>query len=389
MNFPTRNLTFVLILTILMTLTACGGETSNNPPVNNENIGNIDRVDNQNTGDNQNAGDSPVDDDINPYLSIVGRRLNPDSEEYVWDEVYYTYDLITKELNEICVLPHFSGYTSGVVSLREHAVYFSMREYENTNDRICRYDILSGEIGYIENENLSYNDMVIIDPNTLLVIALTREHTVTPALFDLDSGQFTYMASPNGEPIDLHTSGGQLLNYNYLFDSFSWVYFKLMDRYSDGYTSHEEAIDYNFTLVSSAELKKVNALFTTRYMAERQVKFLTQISKDVTLVKLYDTIFDETISSFITQDIYYRLTLDGEKSTFVQIDNPFPSASEITQALTFDGGKTYYCIGYYSANDTQYSECLFIYDCETDEITPILSEYDGLLSVANFRSVGL
>lgn len=333
-----------------------------------------------------------IDDDsgvVNPYLSIVGRRINPSYEENVWDEVYYTYDLVTQQLREVCVLPHYSGYTAGVVSLWDNAVYFSCRENidSNANDQIFKYDIQSGELVAVENENVSYNDFTLIDANTLLLIASTFEHTITPAIFNLQSGLFTYMSDANGEDIELYTSGGQLLSYNYLFKGFPWLYFKLTDRYSDGYTNHENAIDYNFIMVSE-NLRKTDKTFTTQFMADTQVGFLTQISNNVVLAKLNETIFDESIPGFVVKDTYYLLTFDDNHSSFVQIDNPFPAASEITQALTFDGGRTYYCIGYYSVNDTKYSESLFIYDCETDEITPIILTGDDILSIANFRSVG-
>jgi hypothetical protein len=338
----------------------------------------------ENNDEPYNALDNKENSVINPYLSIVGRRINPNYEEYVWDEVYFTYDLITNELREICVLPHFSGYTAGVVSLKENAVYFSMREDIDSNDQIFRYDIQSGEMSYIENKNTSYNDITIIDPDTLLVIAV-NDHNTMPALFDLRSATFTYMSDVNGEPFDMFTTGGQLLNYNYLFDTFPWLYFKLSDRYSDGYTGHEEAIDYNFVPIVSADLKKTDDIFTTQLMATHQIGFFFFFSENVILVKLTETIWDESIPSFISVDTYYHLTFDDENTSFIEIDNPFPKASGIVQALTFDGGKIYYCRGYYSVDD---EEAMFTYNCETDEITYVLAENDGIISVANFRVVG-
>jgi len=391
----------VITITTAFTLAACGDNSS--VPENSDYTVDAPATDSavfeENNAALYNTSDNNENSVINPYLSIIGRRINPNYEEeeyYVWDEVYYTYDLVTNELREICVLPHFSGYTAGVVSLWDNAVYYSKREGERTNDRICKYDIKSGEENFIENENWSYNDFTLINSNTLLLIALTPEHTTTPALFSLDSGTFTYMANVNGEDFGLYTSGGQLMDYNYLFDTFPWLYFRLSDRYSDGYTGHEEAIDYNFTMVST-NLKKSDS-FTEQFMAAHQIGFLTQVSENVVLVQSTETIWDEstltfdddgtiTGGGFVYADTYYHLTFDGENTSFIEIDNPFHRALKVVQALTFDGGETYCCLGYYFMNNYEY-EGVFIYDCETDEITPILLTDDRTNSIANFRAVG-
>ncbi|MDR0380651.1 MAG: hypothetical protein LBH86_01465 [Oscillospiraceae bacterium] len=84
---------------------------------------------------------------------------------------------------------------------------------------------------------------------------------------------------------------------------------------------------------------------------------------------------------------YHLLTFDEENTSFVQIETPFPAA-DVYQCLTFDGGKTYYCSGGFATDDRQYHRGLFIYDCESDEVTPILLAGDEIMSVANFRSVG-
>ncbi|MDR2044804.1 MAG: hypothetical protein LBQ15_10685 [Clostridium sp.] len=324
----------------------------------------------------------------NPYLSITARRLQPGAEEYyIWDEVYYTFDLVTKELREICVLPHSSGYTCGVVSLRENAVYFSARENEQSNDRLCRYDVESGETVVLEDENRTYNDITVLDPDTLLVIASTPAHTLTPALFDLGSGRFTYMADVTGEPSDLYTGGPQHLYYNYRFDTFPWLYYKLTDRYSEGYLSFEEAIDHNFTLVST-RLDRAAAVFTERFLVTRQLGFMAQIDEKEVLVSLLAKAPDEDgVPTAEVEYEYYRLTFDGESASFVPVDNPFPKALYVGSAMTFDGGKTYYCQGAFT-NGREEVHGLFVYDRETDGMTSLLSTSDGILGVANFRSVG-
>jgi hypothetical protein len=324
---------------------------------------------------------------ITPYLSITCRRDNPDSEDNVWDEVYYTYDLLTKELKEICVLPHLSGYTAGVVSLWDNAVYFSMRESMDSNDQICKYDIKSGEIAFMENENFTYNDFTLLDANTLLLVAKTRERTLTPALFDIANKKFTYMADVNEEDFTLYTSAPTPLNYNYLYEEFAWLYFKLSDRDSEAYHSTEGSIDYNFTMVSK-NLKKSDAVFTTQFTALQQIEFLTQISENVVLVRSTETTLDLYGTDDRVEFPYYQLAFDGENTSFVQIEDPFPAALYVSQCLTFDGGETYYCRGAFSLDGVPYYDGLFIYDCDIDEITPILLPGDESLSVANFRSVG-
>jgi hypothetical protein len=327
---------------------------------------------------------------LSPYLSITARRQRL-GEEGGWDEVYYTYDLTEGKLQEVCVLPHLSGYTVGIVSLADDAVYFSQRESDNSNDQICKYDIKTGELIPLENENLSYNDLALIDPNTLLVIASTNQHTITPALFDLRTKEFTYMADVNHETFDLYTTGGLLLNYNYSFDNFPWMIFKLSDRYSDAYhkqgpEEEGEAIDHEFIMVSK-DLHKSDAYrFTTQFVIKYEVFLLSQISENEVLVEISETIVDWYGTDNRVEFAWRLLTFDGENTSFAQIENPFPAA-DISQCLTFDGGKTYYCSGGF-ASGNQYNSGLFIYHCESDEITPILLAGDEILSVANFRSVG-
>jgi hypothetical protein len=282
----------IFLLLLSFSLIACDGSTENsilspnnpNVPTESDSTGPDDI-----TSDNTSIGNADIAP--SPYLSIIARRRpiasaedSLNEGEVSWDEVYYTYDLTKGKLQEICVLPHLSGYTTGIVSLEDNAVYFSRRESDNSNDQICKYDIGSGALTPLEDDNLSYNDLALIDKDTLLVIASTNQHTITPALFDLRNQEFTYMADVNREEFDLYTTGGQLLNYNYLFDNFPWTIFKLADRYSDAYhkQSPEEpgaAIDFEF-IMASKDLHKSDAYrFITQYTIENQVVFYRKFQK--------------------------------------------------------------------------------------------------------------
>ena len=376
---------------MVFTLTSCNN--NNNAPASMD-IATLPVNQDESAVTSNNVPESP-----NPYLSIIGRREKAESrpDEFSWDEVYYTYDLVTKELKEICVLPHDSGYTTGVVSLWDNAVYFS-RKGEKGNDRICKYDITSSEVEFIEDENWSYNDFTLVDPETLLVIALTPEHTITPALFNLTSETFTYMADVNGEDLALYSAGSLLMNYNYLYDKFSWTYYELEDRYSSGYTGHAEAIKRYMAIIPSS-LEKSDMIYLDMATAAYEVLHMILINEKVSLVEIRETSFDDSTliysddghiigGGWVYVDKHYYLTIDGENISLTETENPFLEDMYISQGFTFDEGETFYCRGGYSITETTYYGGIFKYDSKTKEITPILLGIEGLLSIANFRVVG-
>lgn len=332
----------------------------------------------------------------NPYLSIIARRQNPDFDEYIWDEVYYLYDLVTNELIEICTLPHFSSYTAGIYSRWENAVYFSYKEEFGTNDRIHRYDIENGKMLAYDNTIVSYNDMAFFDANTLLVIAVTRQGNNVPALIDLSTGEFTYVRDTKGTELERYTNGGQLLSFNFIYDTVPWLYFKDEDRRSDEYHRSEKAIDYHFTLLPLL-VSNAYRTFTESFMVDKNVIFLTQITQNEVLVMIDEVGYDERTEvyddgmlvggGFTHTYAYYHLVYKDSDIAMYEIENPFHNADYISQCLTFDEGKTYYCRGGFTFNGITYNSSLFIYDTETHSIVPILTDYDDIISVANFRSV--
>jgi hypothetical protein len=169
--------------------------------------------------------------------------------------------------------------------------------------------------------------------------------------------------------------------------------FKLADWYSDAYhklgpEETGEVIDHEFIMVSKDLLKSDAYRFTSQFVITHEVFLLSQISENEVLVEMSKYVMDwYDATNNKVEFTWHLLTFDGENTSFVQVENPFPAAN-VSQCLTFDGGKTYYCSGSFTSDDGQYNGGVFIYDCETDEITPVLLAGGEIRSVANFRSVG-
>lgn len=188
-----------------------------------------------------------------PYISITYSRSNLEMP-LGRETVFYTYDLVDKELNEICVLPFNAKYASGVVSLENQMVYYSSRMDAadlSSDDCLWAYDLNSGKSIRLEHENFSYNDITIIDLNTLLVMAVKAgdKHVITPALFDLTTNTFTYLPDVNREPLTQYATGPSPMNYNYRTGQFCYIYRDQEEMYLPEYLGMREPIDVQITLV--------------------------------------------------------------------------------------------------------------------------------------------
>lgn len=331
---------------------------------------------------------SPVTD-LNPYISITYCRENLDNES-TWEQVFYIYDLTTKRLREVYSVPYFASYATGVVSLQNSMVYYSARETIDSNDRIYAYDMKSGLTTVLEDENGSYNEITMLDKNTLLTVAVTNRHTITPAIFNLSDGTFTYTADVNNEPFELYTGFADWSNYNPKYDKFIYVFANQEEMYNPDYLDPTSgiAIDCHIALMSADLLKKEDDIFTIRLESCSEIDWVTQVSEREFLVQMSEWVdlwWELDCEPYRYEQ--YSLVMDRENSAFTRIDTPFPNVYLVRDCITLDGGKTFYCYGYLNKTDTEHS--FFIYDCTNGEITTIIrGETDGTGGrVVNFKVI--
>lgn len=319
-----------------------------------------------------------------PYLSITYARNNSNSLTGT-EIVFYSYDINTNQLKEECVLPFDSSYASGVVSKYDNAVYYSGNtipgDYSSGNS-LWMYKIDTGESVILDNEDHAYNDILLIDPNTLLVMMVTDAHPIMPVLFDLPSKTFTYMADANNEPF-IWTSGATTPFYNYLTKQFTCIYWNDNEDSGDnGYTSLETAIDHYLTLVSSESLQKSEKIFTHRArIDEFNMMGAVQLSENELLVTMINQVYTEESPE------YYLLVFEEDKTTFTKTECPYPHADYVSNLYTIDGGKVFF---FYLYNDYFGNpDGVYSYDTETKELSPILlndSKTNG--RYVNFSIVG-
>ena len=324
-----------------------------------------------------------------PYISITYGRKNPDNFTDR-DMVFYTYDLVTKELKEECVIPLDSDYASGVVSKANNTVYYSRRaEAENlsSNDCLFAYDLATGESEMLESENFSYNEITIIDEDTLLVMAVTNEHPIMPALFDLKTKSFTYMADANGEPFRLYNSFDSPINYNYNTKSFINVYKNEEEAYSNEYLTFKKKIPTYISLVNNDLKKDSDKVFSINLRVGDFIQGAVQISENELLVERFIEYLNDDKLDTISR-IYYSLVFkENGETTFTEVEPPFPLENVRSNGYqTVDGGKTWYLI---FDKGNSYQPGLYAYDTETKELTPILLHDSASAGhVVNFSIVG-
>ncbi len=278
------------------------------------------------------------------YISITYGRdneENPTGREVV----FYTYDLTARELEEVCVLPFDVQYASGVVSRENQMVYYSRCAAEGdlaTNDCLFAYDLQTGESTMLEQENWSYNDITLLDPETLLVMAVTMQHPITPAQFNLSDHAFKYLSDVNNEPPALYTSGPAPLSYNFKFGTFVYIFQAQEDRYDDAYLSFEKAIDTHIALVPAELRKDLARIYTVNWNAEHKILWAAQISENELLLRTDEV--DVSGVGIAREAVYYSLVFDDTQSTLTQCEPPYPDpmTTNVSRCITLDGGNTYY-----------------------------------------------
>lgn len=316
---------------------------------------------------------------ISPYLSIT-YGINDDTTDTGRRTQYYTYNIDEKKLDIRCSIPFVAQYGTGVVSLANQKVYYSGRTGKNTNDSINEYDIKTGETQTLENENATYNDIAIVDNNTLLVTAISKKDGCNwPAIFDLNSRTFTYLYDVNNISNSLYSTRAGRINYNYIYNKFVDVFVNQDEFYLPKFRLNEIAIDYNIALVSPDLLINKENTYAKKTKIADDIYMETQISDNSVLLQVIDDSNDKRL--------FYLADLKNK--SIKEIDCPFSNALYITDCVTLDQGKTYFVVGGFQNGKEEAKKGLFYYDTNTKQAEPILMNNDNNQGhVINFTIVG-
>lgn len=266
------------------------------------------------------------------------------------------------------------------MSLVNQKVYYSSRIQGNANDSLMEYDLESGEIKALENENDTYNDIAIVANHTLLVTAISRENGCNwPATFDLNSKTFTYLYDVNNISDSLYSTRAGRINYNYIYNKFVDVFVNQDEFYSPNFRSNEVAIDYNIALVSPYLLINMENTYSKKTKIAEDIYMGTQISDNSVLLQVIDDSHDKRL--------FYLADL--ENKFIKEIDCPFSNALYITDCVTLDQGKMYFVLGGFQNGKEEVQKGLFYYDTNTKQAEPILMNNDNNQGhVINFTIVG-
>lgn len=273
---------------------------------------------------------------------------------------FYTYELDTKELVNRAQIPFRSQYALGAVSLQNNKVYYTRREINDVGnpDRLYEYDLATKEAKQLESENRTYNDIVPIG-GKLLVSAIKRG--TNPAVFDLDTGKFSYLYEKNGYGDDKYfTSPPIPFGYNVNTKKFLYVYVDREQHYKPSYRKGEPngktPIPHNITLMDI----DFNNQETYTFQSE-EVQFATQISEE--------KIICTTTEHAFTSGKKRAYLLDIKKQELKELTSlPMPKMMHVYNCFTLDEGKTFYVAGRHEDKRSG----VFLYDTETDNVEPIL-----------------
>lgn len=301
-----------------------------------------------------------------PYLSITYVRDNLNNKSGI-DMVFFTYDLDSKVLTEECILPFDSAYASGVVSKKNNKVYYSSNsELGRYNGGNClwAYDLDTCKSHILNKENHEYNDILILDENTLLIMMVTSEHPIMPVTYDIPSDTFTYMADANNEPF-IYTSGPIQPFYNYKTGMFTCIFWNEEEERGD-YSLFKASLEHHLALLSKDMVKDPDKIFTYSSRAdEMRMIAAVQISDDELLVTMENNYF------YVDQPReYYSLVFGEDETTFTRTECPYPHADYVANLYTVDEGKTFYF--YLYGDHFGNPPGIYSYDTESEELTPIL-----------------
>ncbi len=371
-------LTILLALVLAFALCACGNEIEESPEPEDP----AETPSEPEISEEEKTTEEIPEPEISPYLSITYMQDNPEtiSEREI---VFYTYDINSKVLKEECIIPCDSAYASGVVSKYDNVIYYSSNtEPGNYFGGNCLwiYDLETGKASILNDENHEYNDILLLDENTLLTMMVTFEHPIMPVILDLETKEFTYMADANNEPF-IYTSGPTQPIYNYKTGMFTCIYWNEDEERGD-YSSFEGSIDHYLTLVSSDLVKNPDKIFThNARIDEMNMTSAVQISENELLVTMKNVFYYDAPWE------YYSVIFEENETTFTKVVCPYPHADVVANLYTIDEGKTFYF--YLYGDKLGNLPGIYSYNTETTELIPILlnnPENNG--HYVNFSLVG-
>lgn len=305
-----------------------------------------------------------LEKNINPYLSIYylkNNEGNPDEKE----RVILCYDINTQVLTEVCVLPKENHIVSAKYSRANNTVYYFGKTDKNDYYSECglwKYDIDAKETVRLDNENHSYNELEVIDENTLLLMMVTNEHPIMPVLYDIVKDEFTYMADANNEPF-IYTSGPLSLSYNHATEELACIYWSEKDVDSD-YNSFKKSINYYLSAADKNLVKDPNRTFSySSKINENNFWHATQLSENEYIVAMHSGVpSNDSVE-------YYSLVFGDDEPSFTKTKCPYPHTDYVWNLQTIDGGNTFYF--YLRSDDLGNPSGIYSYVPETKELTPI------------------
>lgn len=300
-----------------------------------------------------------------PYLSIYYIRKSSDDPSEK-ERVMLCYDINTEELTEICVLPKENHTVSAKYSRANNAVYYFGNVDKNDYYSECglwKYDISTKETTRLDNENHSYNELEVIDENTLLLMMVTNEHPIMPVLYDIEKDEFTYMADANGDPF-VYTCGPLSLSYNRALDELACIYWSEEDVDNE-YNSLEKTINYYLSATDKNLVRDEERTFShSAKINENNFWYATQLSENEFIIAMMSGVpSDDPVE-------YYSLVFSDGEPSFIKTECPYPHADYLWGLQTIDGGKTFYF--YLRSDDLGNPAGIYSYVPKTKELTPIL-----------------
>lgn len=320
--------------------------------------------------DKEPALTEPLEEDSSsPYLSISYRRACADNPEEK-ETVIACYDINTKTLSEICVLPDEINAVSPKYSRANNAIYYFYTG-------IWQYDLSSGETTRLDNANYSYNELQIIDENTLLLMAIPH-HAIVPMYFDIENQNFLLIDDGYNAPT-VYTSGATSLSYNPITDDLTYIRWIEDEAYSDEYLSEEKSIERYLTVVHNGNgMKFSEKIFTySAKINEPALWYAAQLSENEFIVVLYN--------EFGSSEPEYYSLIFGEETTFTKTEQPCPAISNMSGLCSHDGGKTFFF--YHRGGKPGAASGIYSYSVENDELNLILAAPEE--SVYDYMSLSL
>ena len=259
---------------------------------------------------------------------------------------------------------------TAVFSRENNTVYYSAladpKKYAK-GDSIWAYNIETGEVLKLEDENRVNYGFTVLDPETLLVYGhvLINHVSVVPALLHLESKTYINMSNSD-DNLEYITSLLSPNYYNYKTQRFVCIYCNYEEFVSDDYRAGKTELTYYVALASKDLTVDEDKIFAyTAKINELCVSEAIQISENELLLSMR-----RRIDSGLQLE-YYSLVFGDEGAVLTKVDCPYPYADYVNNLCTIDGGNTYF---FYLLKEDKLGNTpgVYSYCPETDELTPIL-----------------